>query len=839
EERVGGQKLKLRVESEAERLWVELEYDDGVLSAAAAEWLSEQYVQLLGEVSDAPEQFVSEAVLVSAREQQQVLTGWNALQLFENEVRNVAQLFEAQVEQRPGAIAIVSGSEQLSYEELNQRANQLAHYLRGQGVGVEAVVGLCLERSVEMVVGLLGILKAGGAYLPLDPAYPRQRLEYLLADARVQMVLTQAGLLERLQAVAQPVRCLPLDHEWERIAAESAENLPSITTAENLAYVMYTSGSTGQPKGVMITNGGLVNYLQYAIATYPFAAGSGSPLHSTLSFDLTVTSLYGPLLVGGWTELMSDGEGSSGLEAAWQEGSGYGVVKLTPAHLRLLNSSEVSAERLREWSAGVIVGGEALNWEQVRPWVAAGVRVYNEYGPTETVVGSCVYELKVGAAERGGNGGVPIGRPIHNTEMYVLDQWQRPVAVGVRGELYIGGAGLGRGYWGRAELTAERFVPHPYSGRGGERLYRTGDEGRYLEDGAIEYLGRRDQQVKLRGYRIELGEIEAVLESHGGVREAVVQVREEQLVGYVVAAEAERWTGSEREAGAELRSYLQERLPEYLVPQRWVVLEQLPLTRNGKVDREAMPAPTARRVIDWEEAEATPVEELVAGIWSEVLKLAAVGGNENFFELGGHSLLATQVVSRVREVFGVEVGLRSLFEAPTVRGLSRSIEEELRGGEGLSVPALQRLGAEEREQWGGELPLSFAQQRLWFLDQLEPESAFYNIPVAVRLQGELKVAALERTLSEIVRRHEVLRTRFVSVGGEPRQQVQEAAAVSLPVTDLSELAEAEREEAVREAATLDSRGPFDLAKGPLLRVKLLRLGTEEHVVLLTMHHIVS
>jgi non-ribosomal peptide synthetase component F len=418
----------------------------------------------------------------------------------------------------------------------------------------------------------------------------------------------------------------------------------------------------------MITNGGLVNYLQYAIATYPFAAGSGSPLHSTLSFDLTVTSLYGPLLVGGWTELMSE---SRGLEAAWQEGTGYGVVKLTPAHLRLLNSTEESAERLRQWSTGVIVGGEALSWEQVRAWVAAGVRVYNEYGPTETVVGSCVYELEAGAEERGANGGVPIGWPIHNTELYVLDQWQRPVAVGVRGELYIGGAGLGRGYWGRAELTAERFVPHPYSGRGGERLYRTGDEGRYLEDGRIEYLGRRDQQVKVRGYRIELGEIEAVLESHAAVRQAVVMMREDRagdqrLVAYLI--------GSKESDIEDLKLHVSEKLPAYMVPQAWMIMEAVPLTKNGKLDRAALPIPERQTKKTISEP-LTTLQQAVAAIWAEVLEIDQIDLNENFFELGGHSLLGAQVISRVREVFNIDIYLRSLFEQPTLARFSAAIEE--------------------------------------------------------------------------------------------------------------------------------------------------------------------
>ena len=450
--------------------------------------------------------------------------------------KTLPELFQEQVERTPDALALVYESEQLSYGELNRRANQLAHYLRQQGVGPEVVVGLSMERSVGMVVALLGILKAGGAYLPLDPHYPRQRLEYMLSDAQVGLVLTQARLVEQL-----PVhwgRTIAIDDEWPEIATASTDNPQNQNESEHLAYVMYTSGSTGQPKGVMITTGGLVNYLQYATTNYPFEAGSGTPLHSTLSFDLTVTSLYGPLLAGGWVDLTSEGEGSTGLEEAWQKRTGYGVVKLTPAHLRLLNGAEESAARLREWSKGVIVGGEALTWEQARAWVAAGVRVYNEYGPTETVVGSCVYELKADEEEFGANGGVPIGRPISNTEMWVLDRWQQPVPVGVRGEIYIGGAGLARGYQERADLTAERFVPHPYSAAGGERLYRTGDEGRYLEDGTIEYLGRRDQQVKVRGYRIELSEIEAVLESHGGIRQAVVIVREDRLVAYLVGRES-------------------------------------------------------------------------------------------------------------------------------------------------------------------------------------------------------------------------------------------------------------------------------------------------------------
>src|SRR6185312_13941968 len=371
------------------------------------------------------------------------------------------------------------------------------------------------------------------------------------------------------------------------------------------------------------------------------------------------------------------------------------------------------------------------------------------YGPTEATVCATLYEVDEAIAADTDNHPTPIGRPVANMAVYLLDAHLNLVPVGVPGDLYISGAGLARAYLGQSNLTAERFIPNPYSEQAGVRMYLSGDRGRYLPNGNIEFLGRQDRQVKVRGYRIELGEIEAVLESHEAARQAVVTMDDhhQQLVGYVVGME-----GSEREVAAQLRPYLRERLPEYMVPQRWVVLEQLPLTANGKLDRRRLPAPSAADALDQEAAsEWTPVEELLAGIWSEVLKRGAVGRDENFFELGGHSLLATQVISRVRQVFGVEVGLRRLFEEPTLRGFSQSIEAALRVGAGVTVPPLRRVGVEEREHWGGQLPLSFAQQRLWFLDQLEPGSATYNMPLAVRLKGQLHIAALERTLSEIVR----------------------------------------------------------------------------------------
>src|SRR6185312_15008024 len=626
-----------------------------------------------------------------------------------------------------------------------------------------------------------------------------------------------------------------LDEEWEAIAAESEENPQGESEADNLAYVIYTSGSSGQPKGIGIPHQA-ISRLVLGTDYVQLGAEDRVAQASTVSFDAATFEIWGPLLNGARLVLVDKD------------------VALSPREFeRVLREQEISAlflttalfNRLAQNSGSVfqglkhlLFGGELVDPRWVRAVLDQGApeRLLHVYGPTESTT-FATWELVEKVSEDAET--VPIGKALANTTLYVLDQWLRPAPPGVRGEIYVGGDGLARGYVNDALRTAERFVPHPYGV--GERLYRTGDEARYLENGHVEFLGRYDQQVKVRGYRIELGEIEAALVSHPGVREAVINVREESagLIGYVVGAEGESWLGSERLAGAELRAFLRERLPEYMVPQRWMVLDQLPLIANGKVDRDRLPAPSGVVEAEYgEETEWTPVEELVAGIWSEVLKLKAVGRAENFFELGGHSLLATQVISHVREMFGVEVELRRLFEQPTVRDFSRNIEAALRAGAGVTAPPLQRVGVEEREQWDGLLPLSFAQLRLWFLDQLEPGSASYNVPLAVRLTGELNVAALERTLSELVRRHEVLRTRFANAGGEPRQEVLPATPIKLAVSDLSVLAEAEREAAVFAGINAESWKPFDLAHGPM-RVRLLRLSDAEHVVLLTLHHIVS
>ncbi len=470
-----------------------------------------------------------------------------------------------------------------------------------------------------------------------------------------------------------------------------------------------------------------------------------------------------------------------------------------------------------------IVGGESITAGQARDWfelVGDESTLSHVYGPTETTITAITNDVDNSELTLEQTARVPIGRPLPQTEVFVLDRYAQLAPIGSAAELYIGGAGVARGYLGRAELTAEKFVPHPFSSEAGARLYRTGDVVRYLADGTLEYLGRADQQVKIRGYRIELGEIEAVLSEC--VSQAVVVAREQQLVAYVVPQ-------GESES-SEWRKYLQQRLPEYMIPSVFVSLSELPLTTNGKVDRRALPEPES--IQSAVETARTPTEELLCGIWSEVLNRAETGVNENFFELGGHSLLATQVSSRIQAVFQIELPLRTLFEAPTVRELAARVDVALQTGALNGLPPLKYVNRDEA------LPLSFAQQRLWFLAQLEPDNAFYNSPLAVRLKGELNLDALEQTFEELLRRHEVLRTSFVTEQGKPRQVI---CPVLVPMTsiELGELAEWEQDEAIRKIATGEAAQPFDLSHGPLLRVKLVRLSEQEHVLLLTMHHIVS
>jgi amino acid adenylation domain-containing protein len=651
--------LKLHCVKQDGRVRAELRYDPEVFEEAEVRKLAGRYQRVVQSWIANVDVKLGDIAWLSEAERKEIVQQSRGEEREWGET-DVVKLFEAQVVQNATATAVVSEGERVSYEELNRRANQLAHYLREMGVGPEVKVGLLLPRSVAMVVGVLGVLKAGAAYLPLEPQAPLPRLAYILEDAQVPVLITE----ETVEAPTHWGQTIYLDRDWDQISQQRDEN-PSIDiNADNLAYMIYTSGSTGRPKGALITRAGLGNYLCWALNSYPLNEGCGSPVHTPLSFDLTVTSLYTPLLSGKTVHLLREAAGAEALVEALQAGETYSLVKLTPSHLEVLRQ-QLTAEQADRCSRALVIGGEALYEEQVGWWreQAGAVRLFNEYGPTETVVGCCVAEVE---------GVVSIGRPISNMQLYVLDERMEVLPVGLVGEIYIGGAGVCGGYWERAELTAERYLPDPFSASGA-RLYRTGDTGRYQRDGQVEYVGRLDEQVKVRGYRVELGEIEAELREQGTVREAVVILREDQagskrLVAYVVA--------EAKTSVSELRQSLQERLPEYMIPSAFVMLEEMPLTVNGKVDRRALPAPDSSRP-KLEKVYVAPRnerEEKLAGIWSQVLGLEKVGVHDNFFELGGDSIIIIKIIGKMTQI-GFEVTAKQIHDHPTVAELASAVSE--------------------------------------------------------------------------------------------------------------------------------------------------------------------
>jgi amino acid adenylation domain-containing protein len=805
-----------------------LSYNSDLFDGTTIQRLLQQYERLLaGAVAD-PSYRIAELPLLSDAERQAVLHDWSTTASAAAQAVCLHTLFEAQAARTPDAVAVVFQGQRRSYGELDRGSESLAQRLRELGVGADIRVGVCLERSTELVVSLLGVLRAGGAYVPLDPDLPAERLRYMLADSGASVLLTESRFLDRWPEGTVTTLCL----DQASLPGKQRSRKPPAVDPENLAYVMYTSGSTGRPKGVMVSHRGVVNYLQWCIPAYAAGLGQGAPVHTSSGFDLTVTSLWAPLLAGRSVFLLSESSPAAALTAAEQGGFDLSLVKITPSHL------EVLADQLPDPSlvarGGVwVIGGEALRYESLALWraLAPSARWVNEYGPTETVVGCCIHEVMPDDPLAGP---VPIGRPIAGTQVYVVDARGSLAPVGAPGELLLGGAGLARGYLGKPELTAERFVPNPWPETTGERLYRTGDLVRYRPDGVLKYLGRIDHQVKVRGFRIELGEIETVLASQPGVREAVVLARREsagdvRLVAYLVLEEGAR------PAVADLRAALREALPDYMVPSAFSVVDALPLTPNGKVDREALAtrAPGRSELEAAIEVARTPIEEVVIGIWSDVLGLERIGASDNFFELGGHSLLATRVISRLRDAFAVELPLRDLFEAPTVAGLAVRIEASLGKGQRALAPALIAVERPDR------LPLSFAQERLWFLDQLQPNSPAYNIPISQHLAGPFEAGALAAAFTEIVRRHEVLRTVYAVTPSGPTQVVLASQPFHLPLLDLSRLPEEARQAEAHRLAGREAQQPFDLAHAPMLRASLVRLAPEEHVVLATMHHIAS
>ncbi|UKP00593.1 non-ribosomal peptide synthetase [Nostoc sp. UHCC 0870] len=833
------------------------EYSTELFEQATIERLNEHFQTLLSGIVANPAQSINELSLLTAKEQN-LLTEWNDT-FTEIPELTVYELFRQQVTKKPDKIAVIFGDNSLTYQQLEQAACELATYLQNIGLKAETRVGICCDRSLEMVISLLAVHKAGGAYVPLDPSYPQERLQFIINDSQISILLTQHSLLNNLP-----------EHSAEIICLDNSQQIPSSPPytptpphpytpphSEQLAYLIYTSGSTGTPKGVQILHRSLSNFLTAMSKAPGLTAADNLLAVTTLAFDIAALEIFLPLIVGACLvlverEVLLDGERLAQAIAQHQ----ITVMQATPATWRLLLASGWEGKQ----DLKILCGGEALDHTLAQQLLSCTQEVWNLYGPTETTIWSAAQKLSIDEP-------VTIGHPIANTQFYVLDEHLQQVPIGVPGELYISGAGVARGYWQRPDLTAERFLIKtlPLCASAPLReytLYKTGDRVRYLRDGKLEYLGRLDYQVKIRGFRIELGEIEAVITQHPQVSQALVTMREDEpgeqrLVAYIVPCCPESnlphpnpslikgreidnspvsplYKGGLRGVNPEyngvgwvhdLQQFLASKLPKYMIPGVFVPLTALPLTPNGKVDRKALPTPNTQALVH--ETPRTPTEEVLASIWATVLGVESVGIEDNFFDLGGHSLLATRLISQVRQVFGVELPLRHLFESPRIGDLARVIAQSHR--ESSPLLPIPRTG---------NLPLSFAQQRFWILAQLEPDSPFYNIPLAVQIRGDIDLDSLQRSFTEVVRRQEILRANFLNVDGQPVLRIADVCDVKIPVIDLQGLPEFEQQQQVKELARTQAQQAFDLA-GLLWRVRLVRLGEGNQVLLLTLHHIIA
>jgi amino acid adenylation domain-containing protein len=776
------------------------------------------------------------------------------------------RLFEDQVARHPSQTAVACEEKSLTYGELNARANQLARHLRARGVGRDTLVGICIDRSLEMAVAILGILKSGGAYLPLDPEYPTERLVFMMEDARPKLVLTKSSLAQGLprgfdrqdsplplgeesddssgplpnprpEGEGNEAQVVLLDHDWPEISRHANTNLTDGPEPDDLAYVIYTSGSTGKPKGVLITHGNLANYLEALNHELQISADDRYLHTASIAFSSSRRQLMLPLSQGATVVIASSDDRKDPLALfALIKQRSITVMDAVPSFWRncttiLLGLSDAERGQLLDNRLRLMLSAsEPMLSDIPQTWMkhfGHPARHVHMFGQTETAGIVCLHRVANNPNDE--VQAVPIGNPIANTEIYILDEQRRPCAVGEAGELYIGGAGVGRGYLNRPELTAEKFILHPFSEQKGARLYRTGDWARLTDDRQIEFAGRRDQQVKLRGFRIELGEVETTLAKHPALRESVVVARgesneEKSLIAYFVPFGAPPTVG-------DLRQFLSAQLPDYAVPSAFVQLAALPLSANGKVNRLALPDVEIGRpqmTADFV-APRNEIEERLAAIWSEVLRLPSIGVNDNFFELGGHSLLAAQIVSRVRREFGIEIPLRAMFESPTVAHLAH----------GLVIPGAQHVDQSIKPgERDGTAPLSFTQQQFWLLDQAGPDRAAYNVCTAVKIAGALNAQRLCEALEQIVARHEVLRTSIVVEQGTPVQKISPAAPIALRISDLTKFLPSKREAEMNRALAAEAGEPFDLSQGFLFRTHLLNLNDNEHILLLTFHHIV-
>ncbi|RRN61572.1 nonribosomal peptide synthetase DhbF [Bacillus subtilis subsp. subtilis] len=791
-------------------LRIDVDANPEVYSESDIKLHQQRILQLLQTASAGEDMLIGQMELLLPEEKEKVISKWNETAKSEKLV-SLQDMFEKQAVLTPERIALMCDDIQVNYRKLNEEANRLARLLIEKGIGPEQFVALALPRSPEMVASMLGVLKTGAAYLPLDPEFPADRISYMLEDAKPSCIITTEEIAASLpDDLAVPELVLDQAVTQEIIKRYSPENQDVSVSLDHPAYIIYTSGSTGRPKGVVVTQKSLSNFLLSMQEAFSLGEEDRLLAVTTVAFDISALELYLPLISGAQI-VIAKKETIREPQALAQmiENFDINIMQATPTLWHALVTSE--PEKLR--GLRVLVGGEALPSGLLQALQDLHCSVTNLYGPTETTIWSAAAFL-----EEGLKGVPPIGKPIWNTQVYVLDNGLQPVPPGVVGELYIAGTGLARGYFHRPDLTAERFVADPY-GPPGTRMYRTGDQARWRADGSLDYIGRADHQIKIRGFRIELGEIDAVLANHPHIEQASVVVREDQpgdkrLAAYVVADGAIDT--------AELRRYMGASLPDYMVPAAFVEMDELPLTPNGKLDRKALPAPDFSTSVS-DRSPRTPQEEILCDLFAEVLGLARVGIDDSFFELGGHSLLAARLMSRIREVMGAELGIAKLFDEPTVAGLAAHLDLAQ-----SARPALQRAERPEK------IPLSFAQRRLWFLHCLEGPSPTYNIPVAVRLSGELDQGLLKAALYDLVRRHESLRTIFPESQGTSYQHILDADQ-ACPELHVTEIAEKELSDRLAEAV----RYSFDLAAEPAFRAELFVIGPDEYVLLLLVHHIVG
>lgn len=748
---------------------------------------------------------------------------------------SIKEMFELIVRQKPDDVALISEDGHLSYQNLNRQANQLAHHLRNYGVGPESLVGVAIPRSIDMIVAVLGVLKAGGAYVPLDIKYPATRLLHMLEDSGIKVIVTLSSVAAAIPIQAQQIICVDADRE--QIANESVENIPDIIQPEDLVYTIYTSGTTGQPKGVMVEHRSLVNLVKSQIQSYQLKSSDCMMQFLSFSFDASVEEIF-PALCSGCVLYLPSPELDLAADGFLKlcETHGVTILHLPTAYWHQL-VSEVRSNNLVIPSSLrlTIVGGESPSRDHLVSWAEAHIRsgidnafFINSYGPTETTVSALSFRIPLILDQIKKYARLPIGIPLPNTESFILSRNLKVIPNGLVGELFIGGVGVSRGYRNNYELTDSRFITLPYA-QG--RIYRTGDLACYLSDGNIEFLGRLDQQVKIRGFRIELGEIQAALSKNTSISEAVVLAKSylngSEIVAYVILKNSSDTTA------LEIREYLRKFIPEYMLPQSIVVCDQLPRTPVGKIDRRALLEMEIKDKAEDKLITLKPVEEILINIAQHILIKENVKINDNFFDLGGHSLTATQLASRIRDTFHVEIPLKELFATRDLADVARRIEQ-LRNGSGTYNEPISA-----QKEWQKDIPLSFPQQRLWFLDQLSPGNLFYNVSTLFKIDGKIDLDLLIESLNHIVSRHEVLRTRFPEKNGQPLQDISPMVKIEVPIDDLTGLPEEEQMiEAVRRAS-LVIRLPFNLSVGPLIRLKLIRLSPDKLVAVLVMHHIIT